>query len=204
MHLDSIQLTNYRNYSKQNLRFNNGVNVFLGENGQGKTNLLDAIYTLTKGNSFRPGTVESSLNKKNNSYMAMIQAIIENKGLKSLVRFEIFYIAQFPQPFKSVLRTVFEEAFKDIPSIKVKTYQGLTVDFCKKEDASFILRGLRNPADFEFEKAIAHTNRDLAPIETIFLLTAASTSYISSSIVRDVIRNDGDYTKLVPKSVRVK
>ena len=56
----------------------------------------------------------------------------------------------------------------------------------------------------EFEKAIAHTNRDLAPIETVFLLTSAQTSYISSSIVRDVIRNDGDYTKLVPDSVRVK
>ena len=58
-------------------------------------------------------------------------------------------------------------------------------------------------ADFEFEKAIAHTNRDLAPVETVFLLTAASTSYISSSIVREVIRNDGDYTKLVPKMVRI-
>ena len=64
-------------------------------------------------------------------------------------------------------------------------------------------RGLA-ASDFEFEKAIAHTNRDLAPIETVFLLTAANTSYISSSIVRDVIRNHGDYTKLVPISVRVK
>lgn len=96
-----------------------------------------------------------------------------------------------------------EEAFKDEPKIKVVTYKGLTVDFCQKNDVEFILRGLRNPADFEFEKAIAHTNRDLAPIETVFLLTTASTSYISSSIVRDVIRNNGDYTKLVPKSVRV-
>ncbi|WP_298902499.1 pantetheine-phosphate adenylyltransferase [uncultured Psychroserpens sp.] len=97
-----------------------------------------------------------------------------------------------------------EEAFKDEPKVKVVTYKGLTVDFCKENNVEFILRGLRNPADFEFEKAIAHTNRDLAPIETVFLLTAASTSYISSSIVRDVIRNNGDYTKLVPKSVRVK
>jgi pantetheine-phosphate adenylyltransferase len=96
------------------------------------------------------------------------------------------------------------EAFKDEPKVTVVTYKGLTVDFCQKNNVEFILRGLRNPADFEFEKAIAHTNRDLAPIETVFLLTAASTSYISSSIVRDVIRNDGDYTKLVPKSVRVK
>lgn len=97
-----------------------------------------------------------------------------------------------------------EDAFKDEPKVKVVTYKGLTVDFCQKNNVEFILRGLRNPADFEFEKAIAHTNRDLAPIETVFLLTAASTSYISSSIVRDVIRNSGDYTKLVPDSVRVK
>lgn len=96
------------------------------------------------------------------------------------------------------------EAFKDEPRVKVVSYEGLTVDFCKTIDIDFILRGLRNPADFEFEKAIAHTNRDLAPIETVFLLTAAKTSYIASSIVRDVIRNNGDYTKLVPKSVRVK
>jgi len=95
-----------------------------------------------------------------------------------------------------------EEAFKDVPSISVKTYQGLTVDFCKKMDASFILRGLRNPADFEFEKAIAHTNRKLSEIETVFLLTSSGKSYISSSIVRDVIRNGGDYTGLVPTSVR--
>ncbi|MCL4143565.1 UNVERIFIED_CONTAM: hypothetical protein GTU68_059146 [Idotea baltica] len=96
-----------------------------------------------------------------------------------------------------------EDSFSDYPNIKVVTYKGLTVDFCLKNDVEFILRGLRNPADFEFEKAIAHTNRDLAPIETVFLLTAASTSYISSSIVRDVIINNGDYTKLVPKSVRI-
>jgi pantetheine-phosphate adenylyltransferase len=97
-----------------------------------------------------------------------------------------------------------EDCFKDEPKIKVVTYEGLTVHFCQKNDVDFILRGLRNPADFEFEKAIAHTNRDLAPIETVFLLTSANTSYISSSIVRDVIRNNGDYTKLVPKTVRVK
>ena len=97
-----------------------------------------------------------------------------------------------------------ENAFKGESKIKVVTYKGLTVDFCKKNNVDFILRGLRNPADFEFEKAIAHTNRDLAPIETVFLLTAASTSYISSSIVRDVIRNNGDYTKLVPNSVVIK
>jgi len=96
-----------------------------------------------------------------------------------------------------------EKAFENEPKVKVVTYKGLTIDFCREIDAQFIFRGLRNPADFEFEKAIAHANRKLSKIETVFLLTASSTSYISSSIVRDVIRNNGDYTKLVPDSVRV-
>ncbi len=97
-----------------------------------------------------------------------------------------------------------KESFKDEPKVKIMDYKGLTIDFCKKIDAQFILRGLRNPADFEFEKAIAHTNRKLSKIETVFLLTAAKTSFISSSIVREVIKNNGDYTVLVPDSVRIK
>lgn len=92
-------------------------------------------------------------------------------------------------------------AFEHEPKIKVMPYEGLTVDFCEKLNADFILRGLRNPADFEFEKAIAHTNRKLSEIETVFLLTSSGKSFISSSIVRDVIRNGGDYSGLVPSSV---
>jgi len=94
------------------------------------------------------------------------------------------------------------EAFAGEPRIRVESYRGLTVDFCKQVGAEFILRGLRNPGDFEFEKAIAHTNRKLSEIETVFLLTSSGKSYISSSIVRDVIRNGGDYTLLVPDTVR--
>jgi pantetheine-phosphate adenylyltransferase len=96
-----------------------------------------------------------------------------------------------------------EETFKNEPKVSVITYEGLTVDLCLKIKANYILRGLRNPADFEFEKAIAHTNRRLSKIETVFLLTAAKTSYISSSIVRDVIRNGGEYDKFVPDAVRI-
>lgn len=95
------------------------------------------------------------------------------------------------------------EAFKNESKIKVMSYSGLTIDFCQQQNAGFILRGLRNPADFEFEKAIAHTNRKLSDIETVFLLTSSGKSYISSSIVRDVIRNNGDYTGLVPDTVRL-
>ena len=89
--------------------------------------------------------------------------------------------------------------FKDEPKITVTTYQGLTVDYCKRINADFILRGLRNPADFEFEKAIAHTNRTLTDIETVFLLTALNKDFISSSIVRDVLRNQGDIQAFVPE-----
>tara|TARA_R110002124_G_scaffold233351_1_gene398547 strand:+ start:8539 stop:9006 length:468 start_codon:yes stop_codon:yes gene_type:complete len=85
--------------------------------------------------------------------------------------------------------------------ITVETYTGLTVDYCKSIQADFILRGLRNPADFEFEKAIAQTNRKLSGIETVFLLTSAETSFISSSIVRDVVKNGGDASILLPDSV---
>ena len=94
--------------------------------------------------------------------------------------------------------------FDKIKKIDVKCYSGLTVDFCKKNNAQFIIRGLRNPADFEFEKAIAHTNRQLSEVETVFLLTSTQTSFISSSIVREIIRLRGDYKKLVPNAVRAK
>jgi pantetheine-phosphate adenylyltransferase len=90
--------------------------------------------------------------------------------------------------------------FKDEPKVQVTTYQGLTVDYCKVINADFILRGLRNPADFEFEKAIAHTNRTLTEIETVFLLTASNKDFISSSIVRDVLKNNGNIEAFVPKA----
>ena len=96
-----------------------------------------------------------------------------------------------------------QKCFENEPKIKVKSYEGLTIDFCKKIDAKFIVRGIRNNGDFEFEKAIARTNRKLSKIETIFLLTSAETSFISSSIVRELILNNGNYKIFVPDSVRV-
>ena len=96
-----------------------------------------------------------------------------------------------------------KECFKNEPKIKVESYEGLTIDFCKKTGANFIVRGIRNNGDFEFEKAIARTNRKLSKIETIFLLTSAKTSFISSGIVRELIVNNGDYKLLVPKSVKI-
>ena len=96
-----------------------------------------------------------------------------------------------------------KKCFINESKIKVESYEGLTIDFCKKIGAKFIVRGIRNNGDFEFEKAIARTNRKLSKIETIFLLTSAKTSFISSSIVRELIVNNGNYKLLVPDSVRV-
>ena len=85
--------------------------------------------------------------------------------------------------------------------VSVKSYKGLTINFCNDENANFIVRGVRNTGDFEFEKAIARTNRMLSKIETIFLLTSAKTSFISSSIVRELILNNGYYKNLVPETI---
>ena len=97
-----------------------------------------------------------------------------------------------------------EEAFKSINNIEVKIYHELTVDFCKKNNADFIIRGLRNVSDFEFEKNIALTNRKLSGIETVFLLTSAKNSYISSGIVRELIKNNGNYNLLIPEGLNIK
>ncbi len=97
-----------------------------------------------------------------------------------------------------------ERTFKTHNKITCDSYTGLTTEYCRQQNARFILRGLRNPADFEFEKAVAQANRKLYPeIETVFLLTASGLSFISSSIARDVIRHGGDYKQFVPEAVTI-
>ena len=97
-----------------------------------------------------------------------------------------------------------KESFAEESKIEVVTYEGLTIDFARTVGAKFLLRGLRNPADFEFEKAISRANQKMVnDIETVFLLTSPETSFISSSIVRDVITNAGDYSLFVPEVVKV-
>lgn len=96
-----------------------------------------------------------------------------------------------------------EQTFAHEPKISVITYEGLTVDFAREQGVQFLLRGLRNPADFEFEKAIAQANREMVPdLETVFLLTNARYAYISSSIVREVYNHGGDFQKFVPSTVQ--
>jgi pantetheine-phosphate adenylyltransferase len=86
--------------------------------------------------------------------------------------------------------------------IEIKRYEGLTVDFCKNEGANFILRGLRDSHDFKFEKNIAQMNKDLnSKIETIFIITPPKISHISSSLIRDIIKNGGDVSQFIPKGI---
>ncbi|MBL7718080.1 MAG: pantetheine-phosphate adenylyltransferase [Flavipsychrobacter sp.] len=95
------------------------------------------------------------------------------------------------------------DIFKDEKRIVVEGYEGLTIDYCHKIGAQYILRGIRYVADFEYEKAIADMNRMLAPdVETIFLTCSPEFSTISSTLVRDVIRNKGNAGMFVPKEVK--
>ncbi len=91
--------------------------------------------------------------------------------------------------------------FADEPKIEVTTYEGLTVDFCRKVGASYMIRGIRTVSDFEYEKAIAQMNHALEPsIESIFILSKPGYSSISSTIVRDILRYKGDVSKFVPEA----
>ena len=95
-----------------------------------------------------------------------------------------------------------KDVYGNNPKIEIKFYEGLTVDFCKKENANYILRGLRDSHDFKFEKGIAQMNKDLnKEVETIFIITPPEISHISSSIIRDIIKNGGDVSKFIPKEI---
>ena len=111
--------------------------------------------------------------------------------------------AQKKTMFSLEQRTAWIQAmFKDEPRIEVKSYEGLTIEFCRQVNAGFILRGLRSCKDFEYERDIACANKDLVPgIETVFLLSDPAFGHISSTIVRDVIVNKGDYSKFVPEGL---
>ena len=95
------------------------------------------------------------------------------------------------------------DEFKNNSKVYVEKYEGLTVDFCKIKNIKHIVRGLRNPADFEFEKKIALFNNSLEDVETIFFLTSPNNAFISSSMVREIMDNGGDFKKFVPDSVLI-
>jgi pantetheine-phosphate adenylyltransferase len=102
-------------------------------------------------------------------------------------------------------KEMISKVFENDPSVTVDHYEGLTVDYCRRKGAGYLLRGLRTSADFEFERAIGQVNKAMAPeIESVFLLTGPDHSFINSTIVRDIIINGGDASRFVPSAINLK
>ena len=97
-----------------------------------------------------------------------------------------------------------KNTFSEFDKVRVEKYEGLTTDFCKKVNAKYILRGLRNPYDFEYEKGIAQMNQSLcSDIETVFMITEPKFAHISSTLVRDIIKNGGDVSPFLPEKIDI-
>ena len=95
------------------------------------------------------------------------------------------------------------KTFAGNPKISVQSYEGLTVDFCKKNNAKYLIRGLRNGSDFDYESHIAQLNKALwNEIETVFITSSPELSYISSTLVRDLIIHNADYQRYLPAGIR--
>jgi pantetheine-phosphate adenylyltransferase len=111
------------------------------------------------------------------------------------------------QPLMSALSRVkmINEVFKGDEKVSCASFEGLTVDFCRKVNANYMLRGIRTAADFEYERAIAQINKKMLPgVESVFLLTSPEHTPINSTIIRDIIRNGGDASQFLPEGVDIK
>lgn len=97
-----------------------------------------------------------------------------------------------------------EETFKDMANVRADVYDGLTVEYCKKNKAMFLLRGLRNGGDFEFERTIAHMNKALwSELETILVFTDPEFASVHSTIIREIIKNKGNVSQFIPSSISI-
>ncbi len=97
-----------------------------------------------------------------------------------------------------------EDIFRDTDGVRVGSYTGLTVEYAKAEGAEFILRGIRTSADFEYERAIAQVNKKMTKIESVFLLTTPEHTPVNSTIVRDILKHDGDVSLFIPDNIDIK
>lgn len=96
------------------------------------------------------------------------------------------------------------DTFADLPHVRIETFDGLTVEFCKKNKATYLLRGLRNGGDFEYERTIAHMNKALWPeLETILVFTDPEYASVHSTVIREIIKNKGDVSQFVPAKVNI-
>ena len=96
------------------------------------------------------------------------------------------------------------QTFAHSPNVRVVSFEGLTVDFCKKNEARYLLRGLRNGGDFEYERTIAHKNKALwNELETILVFTDPEYASVHSTVIRELIKNKGDVSQFVPTSIQL-
>ncbi|MEI7596502.1 MAG: pantetheine-phosphate adenylyltransferase [Bacteroidota bacterium] len=128
---------------------------------------------------------------------------------RAIPLFDKIYVAVGVNSYKTSLFTLekriewLKKVFEDEPSIVVDSFSGLTVDYCKKVDAKYILRGLRTSADFEFERSVGQINKQIYEnIETVFFLSAITHTPLNSSIVRDILKNNGDVSKFIPQKIQ--
>ncbi len=143
--------------------------------------------------SFDPFTVghEAIVRRALQLFDKVIIAVGENADKKTLFSIEM--------RIKMITKVFGEES-----RVEVISFRGLTVDFCRRYKAHYIVRGLRTSADFEYERAMGQMNRKMAPeIDTVFLLTSTEHTPVSSTVIRDIIRNGGDVSAFVPESINI-
>ena len=126
---------------------------------------------------------------------------------RAVIMFDELIVAVGDSPKKEYLFTgqermdMITELVKDMPEVKVKRFTGLTVEFARSQNAQVILRGLRNLSDVQYEFQLALTNRAIAGIETVFIMTGEKYGFTTSTLIREVGRYGGDVSGLVPANV---
>ena len=143
--------------------------------------------------SFDPFTVghESIVRRALDLFDRVIIAVGENAEKKNLFSIEMRL-------------KMISKVFQGENRVEITRFSGLTVEFCRRHNASYIVRGLRTAADFEYERAMGHMNWKMAPeIDTVFLLTSTEHTPVNSTIVRDIIKHGGDASMFVPASINI-
>ena len=144
--------------------------------------------------SFDPFTIghESIVKRSLSLFDKIIVAVGVNSGKKPLISIDSRI-------------AMINEVFKDELMVSCDYFEGLTVDFCKKVNAKYMLRGIRTASDFEYERAISQINKKmLKDVESVFLLTSPEHTPINSTIIRDIIRNGGDASQFLPEGIDIK
>ena len=134
----------------------------------------------------------------------------EDIVLRALNLFDKIIVSIGVHSMKQSLMTIearermINKVFENYDQIQVDSFEGLTVDYCKKMKATHMLRGIRTAADFEYERAIAQINKKMLPtVESVFLLTTPEHTPVNSTIIREIIRNHGDVSQFIPKGILI-